>query len=36
MNKLHQQISSLTGTKELPEDGNKLPKHVGGQGLMCD
>jgi hypothetical protein len=27
-----QHISSLRGIKELPEDGNKLPKHVGAQG----
>jgi hypothetical protein len=26
----------LRGTQELPEDGNKLPKHVGAQGWMCD
>jgi hypothetical protein len=29
---IHQHISSLRGTQELPEDGNKLPKHVGAQG----
>jgi flagellar biosynthesis protein FlhB len=29
---IRQHISSLRGTQELPEDGDKLPKHVGAQG----
>jgi hypothetical protein len=29
---IRQHISSLRGIQELPEDGNKLPKHVGAQG----
>jgi hypothetical protein len=26
----------LRGTQQFPEDGNKLPKHVEAQGLMCE
>jgi hypothetical protein len=33
---IHQHISSLRGTQELPEGGNKLPKHVEAQSRMCD
>jgi hypothetical protein len=29
---VRQHISSLRGTQDLPEDGNKLPKHVAAQG----
>jgi hypothetical protein len=29
---IRRHISSLRGTQELPEDGNKLPKHVGAKG----
>jgi hypothetical protein len=29
---IRQRIRSLRGIQELPEDGNKLPKHVGAQG----
>jgi hypothetical protein len=29
---IRQHISSLRETQELPEDGNKLLKHVGAKG----
>jgi hypothetical protein len=29
---IRQHIGSLRDTQELPEDDNKLPKHIGGQG----
>jgi hypothetical protein len=29
---IRQHINSLRGTQGFPEDGNKLPKHVGAQG----
>jgi hypothetical protein len=29
---IRQHIIRLRGTQELPEEGNKLPKHVGAQG----
>jgi hypothetical protein len=29
---IRQRMGSLRGTQQLPEDGNKLLKHVGAKG----